>query len=114
MCRERDGWDVTTITGRLLGTLVTPGGLSTTPEQIPLRIVPILRDQYIEHPHPTRLSTLHPRFAEIMEHHAAAVTRREPCYTDPTTHLSVFTAAFLAERGYCCESGCRHCPYVID
>jgi len=24
----------------------------------------------------------------------------------------VFTAAFLAERGTCCESGCRHCPYV--
>jgi hypothetical protein len=25
--------------------------------------------------------------------------------------LLVFTAAFLRERGYCCESGCRHCPY---
>ena len=23
----------------------------------------------------------------------------------------VFTAHFLAQRGYCCESGCRHCPY---
>jgi hypothetical protein len=23
----------------------------------------------------------------------------------------VFTAKFLFERGYCCESGCRHCPY---
>jgi len=23
----------------------------------------------------------------------------------------VFTAAFLLKRGYCCESGCRHCPY---
>lgn len=23
----------------------------------------------------------------------------------------VFTAKFLRERGYCCESGCRHCPY---
>ena len=23
----------------------------------------------------------------------------------------VFTAHFLAKRGYCCESGCRHCPY---
>lgn len=23
----------------------------------------------------------------------------------------VFTAAFLRKRGYCCESGCRHCPY---
>lgn len=23
----------------------------------------------------------------------------------------VFTAQFLLKRGYCCESGCRHCPY---
>ena len=25
--------------------------------------------------------------------------------------LFVFTAEFLLKRGYCCESGCRHCPY---
>jgi hypothetical protein len=23
----------------------------------------------------------------------------------------VFTARFLLRRGYCCESGCRHCPF---
>jgi Family of unknown function (DUF5522) len=23
----------------------------------------------------------------------------------------VFTAHYLQKRGYCCESGCRHCPY---
>jgi len=23
----------------------------------------------------------------------------------------VFTAAYLLRRGYCCDSGCRHCPY---
>ena len=23
----------------------------------------------------------------------------------------VFTEKFLRDRGYCCESGCRHCPY---
>jgi Family of unknown function (DUF5522) len=23
----------------------------------------------------------------------------------------VFTEHYLRERGYCCESGCRHCPY---
>jgi hypothetical protein len=23
----------------------------------------------------------------------------------------VFTEQFLQNRGYCCESGCRHCPY---
>ena len=25
--------------------------------------------------------------------------------------LYVFTAQFLLRRGYCCGSGCRHCPY---
>ncbi|HWT00519.1 MAG TPA: DUF5522 domain-containing protein [Pyrinomonadaceae bacterium] len=25
--------------------------------------------------------------------------------------LYVFTAKFLLRRGYCCGSGCRHCPY---
>ncbi|HEY0143617.1 MAG TPA: DUF5522 domain-containing protein [Thermoanaerobaculia bacterium] len=23
----------------------------------------------------------------------------------------VFTEKYLRERGYCCESGCRHCPW---
>jgi Family of unknown function (DUF5522) len=23
----------------------------------------------------------------------------------------VFTAKYLLNRGYCCRSGCRHCPY---
>ena len=23
----------------------------------------------------------------------------------------VFTDAYLLRRGYCCQSGCRHCPY---
>jgi hypothetical protein len=26
----------------------------------------------------------------------------------------VFTAKFLRERGYCCESGCRHCPFGFE
>jgi hypothetical protein len=25
----------------------------------------------------------------------------------------VFTARYLARRGYCCENGCRHCPYAF-
>lgn len=25
--------------------------------------------------------------------------------------LMVLTAHFLLKRGYCCNSGCRHCPY---
>ena len=23
----------------------------------------------------------------------------------------VFTAEYLNKRGYCCDCGCRHCPY---
>lgn len=23
----------------------------------------------------------------------------------------VFTAHYLRKRGFCCRSGCRHCPY---
>lgn len=26
----------------------------------------------------------------------------------------VFTEKFLRDRGYCCESGCRHCPYGFE
>jgi Family of unknown function (DUF5522) len=25
--------------------------------------------------------------------------------------LMVLTELYLAERGYCCKNGCRHCPY---
>jgi len=25
----------------------------------------------------------------------------------------VLTAHYLRNRGYCCESGCRHCPYGL-
>jgi len=26
----------------------------------------------------------------------------------------VFTEQFHLKRGYCCKSGCRHCPYGYD
>jgi hypothetical protein len=28
--------------------------------------------------------------------------------------LMVFTASFLLKRGYCCQRGCRHCPYEAE
>jgi len=28
--------------------------------------------------------------------------------------LMVFTEAYHLKRGYCCDSGCRHCPYLDD
>jgi hypothetical protein len=32
-------------------------------------------------------------------------------YVDQETGLTVFTSYFHLKRGYCCGSGCRHCPY---
>lgn len=28
--------------------------------------------------------------------------------------LLVFTKEYHLKRGYCCQSGCRHCPYGFD
>jgi len=28
--------------------------------------------------------------------------------------MMVFTAQYLRDRGYCCTSGCRHCPYGFE
>jgi hypothetical protein len=28
--------------------------------------------------------------------------------------LMVLTARYLLKRGYCCEQGCRHCPYGYE
>jgi iron complex transport system substrate-binding protein len=43
--------------------------------------------------------------------HELACKRGLPTYRDPLTGYEVFTAAYLRNRGYCCGSGCRHCPY---
>ena len=37
----------------------------------------------------------------------------EEFYTDPDGFI-VFTEKYHLKRGYCCESGCRHCPYGFD
>jgi len=73
--------------------------------------MPALRPDHLLVPLPQRCSPRHRGFAEIMRRHAAAVAAGEPAYLDPATGRAVFTAGWLAERGYCCESGCRHCPY---
>jgi len=26
----------------------------------------------------------------------------------------IFTEQYLKRRGYCCKSGCKHCPYGYD
>jgi hypothetical protein len=32
-------------------------------------------------------------------------------YRDEETGAFVWTAKYLADRGFCCNGGCRHCPY---
>jgi hypothetical protein len=50
----------------------------------------------------------------IVQAHEAAVARGERLYRDPASGLWVMTELALAERGACCGSGCRHCPYPPD
>ena len=72
----------------------------------------VLRADHLERPHPKRLAPTHPAFDAVMQRHHEAVVAGTPTYRDPVSGLAVFTAALLASRGTCCESGCRHCPYV--
>jgi hypothetical protein len=63
-------------------------------------------------PHPDRLAVDHPDRGRILAAHRAAVEAGEPGYADPATGLFVITAAEHVQRGTCCDSGCRHCPYL--
>ncbi|HVV75906.1 MAG TPA: DUF5522 domain-containing protein [Mycobacteriales bacterium] len=65
-------------------------------------------------PAASRLPVDHPQRAAILSAHGEALAADSAGYADPETGLFVLTAAYLAERGYCCEQGCRHCPYVDD
>lgn len=63
-------------------------------------------------PHRDRLDPNRTDYRAILEAHARAVMDGGAGYIDPGTGLFVLTAATLAARGSCCESGCRHCPYL--
>ncbi len=80
--------------------------MADTPEGEPLA------DRPLTQPHRDRLPAADPARAEILEAHAAALAERADTYVDPGSGLLVLTAAYLARRGFCCGSGCRHCPYV--
>jgi hypothetical protein len=70
-----------------------------------------LPDELLE-PHPRRLPPDTPRHDEIIALHEATVRRGGTRYRDPLSGLWVMTASHLWERGYCCYSSCRHCPWV--
>jgi len=63
-------------------------------------------------PHPDRLPAGHLHRDAILAAHSAALDAGEALYVDPASGLMVMTAGYLAERGTCCDTGCRHCPYV--
>ena len=71
-----------------------------------------LADRPLDEPHPDRLSPTRPDRDEIIAAHREALRAGADTYVDPGSGLTVLTAAFLARRGYCCDSGCRHCPYL--
>jgi Family of unknown function (DUF5522) len=63
-------------------------------------------------PHPERLDPADPGYDEILAAHQAAVAQGQLRYRDPHTGLWVMTAVKHWRRGFCCEVGCRHCPYL--
>ena len=63
-------------------------------------------------PHPTRVGVDHPARDALLAAHAAAMRAGAAGYEDPLTGLFVFTASHLLAKGRCCDSGCRHCPYI--
>lgn len=71
-----------------------------------------LRDGWQWPPLPRRMPTSN--VALVRKLHDEAMAGGRAPYFDPLTGSSVFTAEFLADRGYCCDSGCRHCPYQTE
>jgi hypothetical protein len=71
-----------------------------------------LRPDAVDRPHPSRLAPTHRRYEEILAAHRRAVAAGDELYLDPATGYWVMTAPALAERGECCDNGCRHCPWV--
>ena len=63
-------------------------------------------------PHPARVAPDRPDRSAILAAHEAALDAGREGYPDPATGLFVMTAATLWARGRCCDSGCRHCPYL--
>lgn len=71
-----------------------------------------LADRPLTVPAVSRLPLDHPDRTRVLAAHEAALAASELGYLDPRSGLFVLTARFLADRGYCCGRGCRHCPYV--
>jgi hypothetical protein len=63
-------------------------------------------------PDPGRLDPARDDYQAVLAAHRLALDAGDDGYLDPATGFFCFTAAYLWDRGTCCERGCRHCPYV--
>jgi hypothetical protein len=71
-----------------------------------------LANRSLNEPHALRLAADDHYREAILAAHSAAMAAGEIGYVDPEWRRFVLTAAYLSERGHCCEQGCRHCPYL--
>ncbi|KAM4860330.1 uncharacterized protein C1orf53 homolog [Thomomys bottae] len=62
----------------------------------------------VARPEGRELTAAERRIAEL--HHAACAAG-QLSYVDPATGYTVFTRLAHLQRGSCCGSACRHCPY---
>ena len=68
----------------------------------------------VPRPHPSRCDPSRSDYAAIIATHEQAVALGATTYSDPSSGLTVLTVAAHLARGACCDSGCRHCPYVVS
>lgn len=47
----------------------------------------------------------------IAQIHKRACKAKQNYYIDPQSGYKVLTEFYLLKRGFCCSTGCRHCPY---
>ena len=66
----------------------------------------------LRRPHPERLVPGAPGYGRIVAAHEAALREGADGYVDPVGGMFCFTAAYHWRKGFCCELGCRHCPWV--
>ena len=71
-----------------------------------------MRPDHLVQPHPGRFAPERPDYDACLAAHEAALAAGRAAYPDPATGLYVWTAAYLLDRDWCCDGGCRHCPYV--
>ncbi|MGH1492570.1 MAG: DUF5522 domain-containing protein [Acidimicrobiales bacterium] len=78
----------------------------------PRRTEAALRPQWLDQPRPDRFSPERPDYEAVMAAHAQAVANGSLGYMDPSSGLFAMTSVYLRDRGWCCDRGCRHCPYA--